>query len=85
MFLEKVRMADGKDTPSDVQRERVDRMWYVLLSLSGSTDSFGFKDYERLETTMEKWYLNGKVAVTGHARGLTPGADLSHNCFTVTL
>ena len=34
---------------------------------------------------METFYVQGKLDKTGHAKGSSPGADLSHQCKTIQM
>ena len=34
---------------------------------------------------METFYSQGKLEKTGHAKGSTPGGDLSHQCKTIEM
>ena len=63
----------------------MDQAFRLLSSFSEPGDSFGLSDYWRLQDTMTAWYGAGKLEMTGHARGLAAGDDLSHHCETVQM
>ena len=75
-----MRPYDGKTLPVDIEVERLTRAWYAYRALTTDETQITLADYFRLEDIMEKWYVDGKMAKTGHAAGETPGADLSHHC-----
>jgi len=64
-----VRPLDGKTGVTETDDYKLDRAWDVLSILTAPDTSITFDDYLRVESTMELWYTNGKLAATGHAYG----------------
>lgn len=84
-FYSKVRKIDGKAGASDTNAEQLGRTWNVASQLSSPYDYMSFQDYLNLEKLMEIFYEQGKLELTGHAKGSSPGEDLSHQCKTLRL
>ena len=84
-FYKVVRGLDGKTSATDDKVEKLERTWNVASQLSSPPLSMTFQDYLNLEKLMETFYTQGKLEKTGHAKGSTAGADLSHHCKTIKM
>ena len=69
VFLRNARAADGKTAVTETDDYKIERAWDVLSLFTDPTNTMTFDDYLRVEFIMEQWYLNGKLASTGHAYG----------------
>ena len=83
-FLRKARPLDNKTEILDTRFERVDRHYSAALALSGSS-SMSLNDYKKLEETMQKWYVDGKLRATGWVKDENNGDQLKHDCSNLDL
>lgn len=83
-FLRKARPLDNKTEILDTRFERVDRHYSAALALNGSS-SMSLNDYKKLEETMQKWYVDGKLRATGWVKDENDGDQLKHDCSNLDL
>ena len=83
-FLKKVRPLDLKNERLDVRYERVNRHFDAATALGGNAE-LSFADYQSLEETMERWYVNGKLSQTGWVKGLGNTSEMTHTCSDLAL
>lgn len=84
-FFQVVRPKDGKVSRNDQFLATVERAFNIARLLSDPPESMTYSDYVALEDLTATSYASGKLEATGHAKGSVNGADLSHQCGTISL